>query len=246
MNALLPHGLDRLRPLLARAAVLLDFDGTLAPIVPRPEDARPIPGAAEVLAGLAARARAVAIVTGRPAAQVRALLPVAGLRVVGLYGFEGHPPLPPEVLAAVEAVAAAEPGARVEPKGPSVAVHVRTADDPDGAQRRLRRALEPVAAAHGLVVRAGKRVWELVPAGVGSKAGAVAALIDELRPAAVLYAGDDVADLEAFGALGRAERSGLVAVRVAVHGPETPAALEEAADAVVNGPEGLLDLLRGL
>ena len=245
--------LEELRARLDRAAVLLDFDGTLAPIVARPEDARPLEGATDALGSIVPRALAVAVITGRPAAVVRELLPVEGLRVIGLYGFEDVAPVPPEVLDEVARIAATEPGTQVEPKGASVAVHFRGAPDPDAAGERLRPALEEVAGARGFRVLAGKRVWELAPAGPGGKGEAVEALLDELRPDAALYAGDDLADLEAFAALDRAAGPGraagpsaFVGVKVAVLGAETPVALREAADVLVESPVGVLELLRAL
>ena len=238
------------RDRLADAVVLLDFDGTLAPIVARPEDARPVPGAADVIAGLVRKVAAVWIVTGRPSAIVRALLgPVDGLRIAGLYGFEGAASVPAAALRDVESVAAALAGTQVEPKGASVAVHFRNADDPDAAGASLHAALDVVAVRHGFRVVAGKRVWELVPAGAGGKGDAVRSILDEERPSAVLYAGDDVADLDAFEALDRYAEGGggsVLVRKVAVLGDETPVALREAADVIVEGPSGVIEMLRAL
>ena len=190
------------------------------------------------------------IVTGRPSSVIHDLLgPIEGLGVAGLYGFEALPPLAAEALRDVERVADAFDGTQVEDKGPSVAVHFRNAADPDATGASLRPALEAVAVRHGLRLLAGKRVWELAPSGAGGKGDAVTSILDERRPSAVLYAGDDVADLEAFEALDRyADRSGgsVLVRKVAVLGDETPVALREAADIVVEGPAGLVDALRGL
>jgi trehalose 6-phosphate phosphatase len=238
--------LGAFRERLGDAVVLLDFDGTLAPIVERPEDARPLPGVGGVLASLGRRARAVWIVTGRPSALVEGLLGrIDGVHVAGLYGFEDLPPLRGEVLAAVEEIARPVAGAQVEPKGASVAVHFRNAADPDEAGDALRSRLEVVARANGLRVLAGKRVWELAPGDAGGKGDAVAGIVARTAPSAALYAGDDVADLEAFAALDRVASSVLVR-KVAVLGDETPEALREAADVVVEGPAGLLELLHDL
>ena len=89
--------LEDVRVRLSEAAVMLDFDGTLAPIVPEPEDAYPWPGVAEVLSDLVGRAALVAIVTGRPESFVRGVLDVPKLEVVGLYGLEGAAPLGADV-----------------------------------------------------------------------------------------------------------------------------------------------------
>jgi trehalose 6-phosphate phosphatase len=242
--------LGAFRDRLADAVVLLDFDGTLAPIVARPEDARPAARAAQVIAALVGRVAAVWIVTGRPSSVVRDLLgPIEGVRIAGLYGFEGLPPLAPDVLREVELVAAEFDGTQVEDKGPSVAVHFRNAGDPDATGASLRPRLEAIAVRHGLRVLPGKRVWELAPAAAGGKGEAVRSILEERRPSAALYAGDDVADLEAFEALDRyaEESDGSVLVRkVAVLGDETPVALREAADVVVEGPAGLVDTLHAL
>ncbi|HEX6844423.1 MAG TPA: trehalose-phosphatase [Actinomycetota bacterium] len=232
--------LEEVRARLAAAAIALDFDGTLAPIVARPEDARPLPGIAEALGALVPRVRRLAVVTGRPTAFVRAHLPVDGVEIFGLYGLEGMPPLPDAVVDAVRDVAATEPGASLEHKRSTVAVHVRGTADPDGAEARLRPLLAAIAGRAGLALLAGKRVLELAPPG-GGKGAAVLEVAGDAE--AVLVAGDDLADLDAFVAL-----DGLDAVvcRVAVLGLETPEELRLRADLVVDGPEGLLELLRSL
>jgi trehalose 6-phosphate phosphatase len=109
-------------------------------------------------------------------------------------------------------------------------------------------ALQPVATGAGLELIEGKMVVELVPPDRPLKGGAVERLVGEHALEALLYAGDDHADLDAFAALDRlsASKDVGVAVRVAVRGPETPLAMVEAADVVVEGPEGLVDLLRTL
>jgi trehalose 6-phosphate phosphatase len=224
--------------------VLLDFDGSLAPIVARPELAAPEPGAREALAALVGRYAVVAVVTGRRAEEVAALLSVPGLRYEGLYGLQG---LAPELLLAVlpqvERAAAAVPEAWVEDKGVSVAVHYRSAPDPVRARAALMAALEPVATDAGMVLVEGKMVLELVPADRPMKGGAVERIAGESALEAVLYAGDDVADLDAFDAVDRLAAGGLDTVKVAVRGAETPPGLMEAADVVVDGPRGLVALL---
>ncbi len=227
--------------------MLLDFDGSLAPIVARPELAAPAPGARGALTALVERYAVVAVVTGRRAEEVAALLSVPGVRYEGLYGLQGSAPeLLLELLAQVERAAASVPDAWVEDKGVSIAVHYRSAPDPARCRVALIAALEPVAADAGMVVAEGKMVLELVPADRPMKGGAVERIANGSALQAVLYAGDDVADLDAFGALDRLDAAGLATVKVAVRGEETPATLIEAADLVVGGPEGLVDLLRAL
>ncbi len=237
--------LRELRARLADAAILLDYDGSLAPIVDRPQDAVPADGAVDVLTTLVDRAGSVTIVTGRPAAFVRELLPLPGLDVVGLYGLEGRPPLPADLHAAVIAAIDDERGVHLEDKDASIAVHFRMAPDPVAAVERVGPSLVRIAEQHGLELLHGKRVLELAPAG-GGKGSVVRRVIAERDPAAALYAGDDLADLQAFAALGDLVRRGVPVTRVAVIGAETPDDLTAAADVMVEGPEGLLALLRDL
>jgi trehalose 6-phosphate phosphatase len=230
-----------------RAGVLLDFDGTLSPIVATPELARIRDGARDAIARLVGRYAVVAIVSGRTGDQLRELVGVEGVRLAALYGLaEQVTALPDDVLTSVQQVAASVPGARVEPKGGSVAVHYRAADDATSARERLGAGLAPVAEAAGLDLLSGKMVIELVPAGRPLKEGAVERIVQDERLDAVLYAGDDVADIRAFEALDRLGEQGLRTVKVAVHGRETPLALSDAADIVVDGPAGLVTLLRSL
>jgi trehalose 6-phosphate phosphatase len=235
--------LDQIRARLASALVMLDFDGSLAPIVEDPAEARPLPEAVEVLTALAPRVGRLVVVTGRPSDFVQDRLPVPRLEVVGLYGSEGAPPVDAAVRRSVATVAATQPGAHVEDKGAAIVVHLRRTEDPDGATARLRVPLSRAAAVAGLVLLEGKMVLELAPPGEG-KGGALRRLADGM--AGVLVAGDDLADVAAFDAAALAEASGLVVCRVAVGGLETPIELIERADLTVEGPWGLLELLRSL
>ena len=216
----------------------------------RPELARPVDGARDALAGLVERYRTVAIVTGRRSDEVAALLDLPHVAYVGLYGLEdGATELVTAVVPRAEAAAVAEvPEAWVEDKGVSVAVHYRQAPDPASARAALLVALQPVATGAGLELIEGKMVVELVPPDRPLKGGAVERLVGEHALEALLYAGDDHADLDAFAALDRlsASEDVGVAVRVAVRGPETPPALIDAADVISEGPAGLVDLLRTL
>ncbi len=226
---------------------MLDFDGSLSAIVERPELAVAAPGAVEALSVLVRRYRVVAIVSGRRSEELTALLDVEGLRFFGLYGMEGAAPdLADAVTPLVERAAASVPGARVEHKIASLAVHYRQATEPALARAALLGELEPIASAYGMSVLEGKMVLELVPAGRPRKGEAVERLIGEHDLEAVLFAGDDVADLEAFDALDRARERGVTAIKVAVRGAEAPVVLIERADLVVEGPAGLVALLRQL
>lgn len=236
-----------------RAGVFLDFDGSLSDIAPTPDEAVASPGAAEALESLAERFAVVAVVSGRRAMEVRDRLgDPRGVRVFGLYGLEGMETFPPgagprsieEILPSVLEVAAGVDGSLVEPKASNVAVHYRLAPDADGARLALLEALRPLAETAGLRLIEGKRVVELVPSAAPTKGDVVEREGTGLE--ALLYAGDDLADLEAFAAVDRLAAYGAYAVKVAVASAETPAGLLDAADLVVPGPSGLVELLGSL
>jgi trehalose 6-phosphate phosphatase len=240
------------------AALCLDFDGTLAPIVDDPADAAPLPGVPALLERLAARFAAVALVSGRPARWLADRVGAAGVRYLGLYGMEevreGEPSVAPEAeavrpavraalaeLAADQAVAAS--GAYVEDKGLTVGVHLRRVADPPRWAGPVEAAARAVAGRHGLHLEPGRLVFELRPATDLDKGSAVRKVAGEARAELVVAAGDDRGDLAAFRAVEELAAGGLDGLRVAVRSAEAPAALLDRADLVVDGPEGLRELL---
>ena len=201
----------------------------------------------ETLAELVGGYRLVAIVTGRRAEEAAERLDTPHLSILGLYGSEDEAvELVGAVFPSAVEAAGVVPEAWVEDKGASVAVHYRQAPDPPSARAALLVALQPIATSSGLDLVEGKMVVELVPAGRPMKGAAVERFAREHELVAVLYAGDDHADIDAFAALDRLARDGVHVVRVAVNGEETPRALVEAADLVVDGPAGLVRTLRTL
>ena len=157
-----------------RAAILLDVDGTLAPIVERPDDAR-IPDETRVeLARLASRYALVACVSGRPAVEVDRMLDVAGVAIVGEHGLE----LAPDAPRWADAVAAFARGVDwpAEQKPLSVSFHFRRAEDEAAARAYLTRVAK-AAEAEGLVPRWGRMVLEVRPPVVADKGTAVRALV---------------------------------------------------------------------
>ncbi|MFI6841679.1 trehalose-phosphatase [Nonomuraea africana] len=236
------------------AVIGLDFDGTLAPIVPDPDDARIHPAAPGVLAELGSLVKAVVIVTGRPAATAVKYAPglekVPGLVVLGHYGFErwengrvSAPPPPPGVLHAEAALPLllqrlGMDGVTIEDKQRAVAVHTRRAPDPQGALERLREPLAKLAAAHSLVVEPGRLVLELRPPGM-DKGHALDLFLAERAARSVMFVGDDLGDLAAFAAV---RASGLPGVAVCSGSAEVTE-LAERADLVVDGPDGVVALL---
>jgi trehalose 6-phosphate phosphatase len=225
-----------------RAGVFLDLDGTLAPIVARPELTRLLPEVRPTLARIVRRLDVVAVISGRPSGQVRDIVDVDGVEIVGTHGLEDERAMPAEVFEEIEA-AAASVGAWVEPKGAAAAVHFRGLQDPEAAEAASAERLAVVAATHDLEILPGKRIVELTPAGRPRKGGAVERIALGRRLEGVLFAGDDVGDLDAFAALDRLRARTLWACGVAARGSETPPEVEVAADLVVDGPRGVAALL---
>ena len=241
-----PSPLQRFRSAASRAFVF-DFDGTLSEIVARPEMARAVSGAAGALSKLAEANPLVAVVSGRAAGQLRELIGVPGVTLVGLYGLPDSGPEQSRLEAARKDIARAielVPGSWLEDKGPTLAVHYRAARDPAEAERVLLTNLRTVATGRGLSLLAGKMVLELAGGEVPGKGAVVRELVQSARVSGCFYAGDDVADLEAFRALD--ELDAVAAVRVAVRSEETPERLIAAADLVVDRPAGLVRLLSEL
>lgn len=227
----------------ASAGILLDVDGTLSPIVRRPELAELDPGAEAALARLVARYRVVAVVSGRTGAELARLVRVPGVRLIGTYGLE-NAKMPGGVISAVEGAVDGIEGAWVEVKGATVAAHHRETEDAE-AVARLESRLRAIAEREGMDLVFGKRVVELVPGGRPLKEAAIERIVDEGLLRAALYAGDDLADLRAFDALDRMRAAGRLrrVLKVAARGPETPGELIAAADVVVEGPPGMVELL---
>ncbi|HKG43233.1 MAG TPA: trehalose-phosphatase [Gaiellaceae bacterium] len=231
--------LARLRDEPRLAAVLLDVDGTLAPIVERPELASvPEETRAEVRR-LTARYALVGCVSGRRGEDAARLVAVDGVVYVGVHGLE----LAPDAERWRETLRrfAAEPWPRVEDKGLTVAFHWRGAADEEAARRSL-EAVATRAEQAGLEARWGRKVLELRPPVAADKGTAVRSLLADRRLQRALYAGDDTTDLDAFRGLDGLE----LGVRVAVASPEGPPALGNAADIVVGSTAELLELLREL
>ena len=249
---------DALRADLPHALVAVDFDGTLAPIVPDPADSRPAPGAIAALRTLAERGAQVAVITGRDARTVLelgGLDAVPGLIVEGLYGAEQwrggtlHTPPEPRVMQRLRAelpvlLEPGDPMLWIEDKRLSLVVHGRRAADPEAALDPVRDAVGALGETLGLDVHPGRGVIELRLPGY-DKGGALRRLVDDIRPATVLFIGDDVGDLPAFEVIAELRREGTPAWSVAVVSAEVPE-VAKAADAQVEGPTGAVALLAAL
>lgn len=246
----------------------LDFDGTLAAIVPDPQDSRFHDGAAAALARLGGLGQ-IAIITGRGVETVRRLGELDGrpgldrLVVLGQYGVErfdaasgfvdipgagdGIPAAKRALVALLaELAAGGHPvgGVHLEDKGRAIGVHTRRADDPQTAFRLLAPRVVEIGERHGLHVEPGRSVIELRTSTL-TKGDALRALVDETGATVVAMVGDDLGDLPAFELLAEFRAEGRTCCAVVSSSEEQPQ-LAELADVVCDGPDGVAAWLEAL
>ena len=232
--------LERLAEEPSCAAVLLDVDGVLAPIVARPEDATVPEATRAELRRLNASYALVACITGRPPADACRLVGVPELTYIGHHGLDLDPETD-EWTRRMQMFLAQVDWRALENKGQSAALHYRNAEDEATAREELDEIGRQARAA-GLRTRYGRKVLEILPPVDANKGTAVRSLLTQRRLRRALYAGDDTTDLDAFAALADLE----LAVRVAVASDEGPRELRANADLVVRDPADFLSLLRQL
>jgi len=221
------------------AAILLDVDGTLAPIVARPELASVPEETRAELKRLVARYALVACISGRTGEDAARVVGVAGAVYVGVHGLELAPEA--ERWRGPLREFAESVDWPVEDKGLAIVFHYRQAEDEEAALAVLRGVAQR-ATALGLQAQFGRKVLEVRPPVAADKGTAVRTLLEQRGLRRALYAGDDTTDLDAFRGLDALD----VAVRIAVASAEGPPALREAADLVVESPAQLVELLRRL
>jgi trehalose 6-phosphate phosphatase len=224
----------------SQAGLFLDVDGVLAPIVPRPEDARVPEETRTELRRLNGLYALVACISGRSGDVAREIVGVPELTYVGQHGLE----LEPESAEWTERLRDFLAGIdwpRVEDKGLTAALHYRDVADEPAARAQLEEIAASARVA-GFVARFGRKVLDLVPPLQADKGTAIRSLLQERELQRALVAGDDTTDLDAFRALDGLELS----VRVAVASDEGPVELKEAADVVVASAAEFLALLRRL
>lgn len=261
--ATLVEALEPLRAAPDRAAVLLDIDGTLAPIVRHADDAHVPEPTRTPLIAVARSYGVVACVSGRQAAIARRIVSLGTISYVGAHGAElllaggTDVRLDDEAAEHVEHVRAFAAAAltddlrrlrvRDEDKRSIAALHWRGAPDEAAAEAALRE-VAAAAEADGLAVHWGRKVLEIRPPVAIDKGWGVRRLLAEADVDVALYAGDDLTDLDAFRGLRELVSEGALraAVCVGVRSDETPAALEEQADLLVEGPAGVRGLLEAL
>lgn len=201
-----------------RASLFLDFDGTLVDIAPRPDAVRVDAALKTLVAALVARFDGrVAIVSGRGAAQIDALLDRPGIPIAGSHGAEltgiagAAAPIRPAALDAVaphlRQFAATIPGLLVEEKPLGIGLHYRGAPRAEAAARTL---AERLAADTGLTLQRGKMVFEL--RAPGDKGAAIAALmaVPPFADSRPVFLGDDLTDEAGFAAVARLGGAGVL------------------------------------
>ena len=257
---------ELLRPLKEepeRSAVLLDVDGTLAPIVPHPDDAHMPETTRRPLIEVAKRYGVVACVSGRRASDARRIVSLGSIAYLGSHGTEvlkpgaTTPQLDQEVQGWAERVQKFSRGAfderlrrlrvRLEDKEAIAALHWRGAPDEQEAHQAVKEIAQAAEEA-GFVTHWGRKVLEIRPPLRIDKGAGIVSLLRETELAAALYVGDDLTDVDAFRGLTELQQSGSLgyALRVGVRSDEGPSSLADEADVMVEGTDGVRDLLRAL
>jgi trehalose 6-phosphate phosphatase len=259
----LEHLLAPLKDDPAKSAVLTDIDGTIAPIVLKPEDAAVPEHTRELLKTLAGRYALVGCLSGRRALDARRIVGLDELAYSGNHGFElllpgdddvrpdpsldGHEGDAPSFVEGLDRSELERVGIRTEDKGAIVGLHWRGADN-EGAAESLAHEIASEAEWKGLIPHQGRKVLEIRPNVAINKGIAVAALLASRPVEAALYGGDDRTDVDAFTALRTLREDGKLEASacVAVASDESPPEVSSEADLTVDGPDGFVAVLEAL
>lgn len=251
------RSIDPLLPVLEGRplGIFSDIDGTLAPIVARPENARVSPRNQELLIDLVAAGAQVALITGRTLEVAQGMTGVEGVSYAAIHGLEvsvgGEVSLAPGVEPYTEAARVVlkevadlkVDGLIVEDKGPIVAFHYRNALNEWTARAGILDAIGKSATAEKFVVQEGRKVVELRPPLEINKGTAVAELAARLGVKSLICLGDDLTDLDMFAAASRLREAGMPVAAVVARSPEVARELMDAADYAVDGVAGVEWLL---
>jgi trehalose 6-phosphate phosphatase len=239
--------------------LVCDMDGTLAPIVERPEEAAITPHNRELLTALVQELALVAVVSGRGAAALQDFVGIPGVVYAGNHGLERWidgevRPAPgvaehrPHLQQAADVLAElTEEGTELEDKGATLTLHYRRHADPEGYAQRLAPTFAEIADRYGLMLGGGRRVFEFRPPLAVDKGTALRDLIGEYRLGAALFIGDDVTDIAALKMARNLRQAGESAAwGAAVQSAGAPAEVAAAADFLVSEVSGVEDLLAWL
>ena len=262
-DATLEEFLEPVRRDPSRSAILLDVDGVLAPIVPQPDDAHMPETTRRPLIEVARRYGTVACVSGRRASDARRIVALGSIAYLGNHGSEVLRPgaTGPELDRELQAWTRRIQGfmaeafgeelkrlrVRLEDKEAIAALHWRGVPDEEGAEDAVRAVAER-AEASGYKTHWGRKVLEIRPPVRIDKGAGIVSLLRDKDLAAAVYVGDDTTDLDAFRGLTELVEGGRLgtAVRVGVYSDEGPSALAKEADVMVDGTDGVRELLQAL
>lgn len=243
--------------------IFLDLDGTIVPIIHRPEDVVLAPAMGRLIRTLAHKYLAVAIVSGRPATEAKRIAGNSEIAIIGNHGFEtllpGHAsmvcdeaqPHVPDVRELVKYLKSLLPavnlGITVDDKTATASIHYRRSGDPEKALDFIRGKIYPLIEKLGLEAREGRMVVDVRPPVAIDKGVAIGRLMDRLNATRALYAGDDTTDVDALKEL-RRRRKKQVVVGIGVISDEMPSELLRYSDLMVervSGVETVLQILAG-
>jgi trehalose 6-phosphate phosphatase len=247
----------------ARSAVLMDVDGTIAPITLKPGDAAVPQHTRDLLRALVVRYALVGCISGRRALDARRVVGLDELAYSGNHGFElllpgdeqvrpdpsldGHEGDASRFVEELDRSELERVGIRTEDKGAIVGLHWRGAEN-EGAAESLAHEIASEAEWQGLVPHRGRKVLEIRPNVPINKGIAVAALLASRDFDAALYGGDDRTDIDAFTGLRTLQEDGRLRATacIAVASDESPPEVSSEADLTVDGPDGFVRVLEEL
>ena len=244
---------------LNTVAVLTDIDGTLAPIVPTPDLSEVPKELRELLRRLSRRCRVVAGISGRAAEEAFKLVGLEEIVYYGNHGFEvlrgSEVEVIPEATPYRAAIEELEEKAReelgplgafIEEKGITASIHYRNVSSEVG--ERCKAFVKREGERLGLRITVGRGVVEARPPVRADKGTSVRRLIEEYSPERALFIGDDTTDLDAFRELEALREEGVLVetLRVGVKSDEGPLEITSESDLIVDGVEGVEEVLRVL
>jgi trehalose 6-phosphate phosphatase len=240
-------------------AIFTDIDGTLAPIVPTPDMSEVSDELKELIRQLSERYLLVAGISGRKTEDALDLVGLADVVYFGNHGFEilrdGEVEVTSEALPYLEKVQELEERAReelgplgafVEEKGITASIHYRNAP-PEVGERSV-EFVKREGERLGLRITVGRGVVEARPPVRANKGTAVRTLVEEYNPERAMFIGDDTTDLDAFRELVALRKEGTLKeiLRIGVASEEGPPEITAEADVVVDGVDGVSEVLRAL
>ncbi len=242
-----------------RVGVITDVDGTISPIADHPDQAQVTPKNRELLKQLQQQLTVVGVISGRSAGDVAQRVGIPSLVYVGNHGFERWyagavvvNPAAREARQGLQNVIAAVapmmlPGMQIEDKGATISIHYRGTENPEETQTLLQNAVQHLAHENGLVFFNGRMIFEIRPPAPIDKGTAFESLVEEFSLDGVVFLGDDTTDADAMRVARQIRESGACyVVSLGVESDETPQAVRDDADLLVQGISGVEDFLEWL